>query len=129
MKTVKSYPKYKLSKWFLMLPLFFSVFAFSGYSGKASSLQQKNIQTELVVSNKPKAAKHTVIFTSTQPSALESNYLHKTREQEVYYLFAFNCLEQVNYRSISKQIYLHNPDIHLLHIRTYSLSPDEDNFS
>ncbi len=126
MLNAKTYRKYKLSKWFLMLPLFFSVFAFSGYTGKDQSQQQKNLQTELVVSTKSKAAKRTVEFTTTRHSTLVTSTSDKVREQEANYLFTFNCLEKVNFRSLSKQIYSHNPDIRLFHLRTNPQSPDED---
>jgi len=126
MINAKTYRKHKLLKWFLMLPLLFSVFAFSGYTGKSQTLQQKNLQTELVVSNKFKAAKRTIVFTTTRSSTLATRTLHKIHKQEANYLFAFNCLEQVNFRSISKQIYSHNPDIRLFHLRTNPQSTDED---
>lgn len=126
MINAKTYRKYKLLKWFLMLPLFLSVFAFSGYTCKASSLQQKNLQTELVVSNKSKSAKHTVVYTTTRSYTCVTGTLDKVREQEANYLFAFNCLEKVNFRSVLKQIYSHNPDIRLFHYRTNPESPNED---
>lgn len=126
MLNTKTYLKYKLSKWFLMLPLFFSVFAFSGYTGKAQSLLQKDLQTELVVTNKSKAAKHTVIFTITYSYTLATSTLHKTREQEANYLFTYNCLEQVNFISISKQFKSFYPDLRLFHLRTYPQSPEEE---
>ena len=109
-----------------MLPLFFSVFAFSGYTGKAQSLQQKDLQTELVVTNKSKAAKRTAIFTITYPYTLATSTLLKTREQEANYLLIYNCLEQVNFNSILKQLKSFYPDIRLIHLRTFPLCPDEE---
>lgn len=126
MVNVKTYRKYKQSKWFLMLPLFFSVFAFSGYTGNSQPGQQKNLQTELVVSNKSKVIKHTVIFATTHSYALVTSTLHKTHEYEANYLFAFNCLDQVSFKSISKQFYSFYPDLSLLQIKTNPLSLDEE---
>jgi hypothetical protein len=109
-----------------MLPLFFSVFAFSGYTGKAQSLQQKNLQTELVVTNKSKASKRTAIFTTTYSYTLVTSTLLKTREQEATYLLIYNCLEQVKLISNSKQLKSFYPDLRLIHLRTFPLCPYEE---
>jgi hypothetical protein len=126
MINAKTYRKHKLSKWILMLPLFFSVFAFSGYTGKAQSLQQKELQTELVVTNKSKAAKHTVIFTTTYSYTLATSTLHKTHEQEANYLLTYNCLAQVNFISISKKFQSFYPGIRPFHFQAIHKSPDEE---
>lgn len=117
---------YKLSKWFLMLPLFLSVFAFSGFTGVSQSLQQKDRQTELVLSNKYKVAKRTILFKRALSSEYKSCTLKNSVAYQANYLFVFNCLDHVNFKSQIKQFYSFYSDIHYIQIRTNPESPDEE---
>jgi hypothetical protein len=96
MKSLSTYPKNSLSQFLLVLSLFFTVFAFSGYAGNSKSQEQQTTKTELVLSDNYKTGKRIISYKKCNALAPEYNSFNKSNECEKPALSIYSKLTKVN---------------------------------
>lgn len=120
--------KSKLTQWLLRVTLIFAIFTVSGYAGNSEPIQQKGVQTELVISGNYKASKRTISYIKAFKLIRYNDQLTSTCNSWINTLFTYNILTEVKFNSISRQFYSHRSASRFLPVKTIPQSTDEDIF-
>ncbi len=118
--------KDRLTKWLLMVALFFGIFTFSGYSYGSSSTQKQATQTEVSISNLQQIGKQTISYQKAsmlKALAEPIKYIYHNCANE---LFAYNSLIKVRLDNSSRPLYIQHPTSHFIQVKTIPQSSDED---
>ena len=96
-----TYHKDKLTKWLLMVTLFFSIFTFSGYSSNSQSKQKLATQSELLLSKNHKTGKRTISYKKAFELIRFYSYLNGQRTCWTNALLTYNLLTKIKLNNIS----------------------------
>lgn len=120
-----TYHKDKLTKWLLMVTLFFSIFTFSGYSNNSQSKQKLVTQSELLLSNNHKTGKRTISYKKAFELIRFNSYLNRHYTSWTNALFSYNLLTKIKLFNILKQFYLYKFTHPYQQVKTIPQSSDE----
>ena len=120
-----TYPKYKLTKWFLTVTLFFSILTFSGYAGTSQTKVQAT-QTELLITDKRKTCKRIILYEKSFELSSYNDFVFTPFRNWRNTLVRYNKLTKVKLDSILRQFFSHKLANHFLQVKTISQNSDED---